>query len=95
LQGVPYLEGVNMDSAAIIRQIAPQAKIAVVGLRRFDMVRHVVENGIGDLVSLSRPFIREPSLVQKLMDGGESDCVHCGLCTSGAVTGKGIGCHYE
>jgi len=41
----------------------------------------VVDQGLADLVSLSRPFIREPDLVRKLAAGQpEATCTRCDGC---------------
>jgi 2,4-dienoyl-CoA reductase-like NADH-dependent reductase (Old Yellow Enzyme family) len=58
------------------------AKLAVVGgLLRFEMMDKIVRDGTADLVSMSRPFLRQPNLVQLLEKGAaRADCIHCGLC---------------
>ena len=41
----------------------------------------VVEADLADMVSLSRPFIREPDLVQKFKNGAkETTCIRCDAC---------------
>ena len=43
----------------------------------------VVERGISDLISLSRPFINEPDLVKRLKEGQEEvSCIRCDACDS-------------
>lgn len=91
--GVPYFEGYNVESTKMIRKLVPEAKLAVVGgLRRFDILEKIVKTGICDIVSLSRPFLREPDLVKKFKNSAkESKCISCGLCIYG---NKGVRCYY-
>jgi 2,4-dienoyl-CoA reductase-like NADH-dependent reductase (Old Yellow Enzyme family) len=82
LKDVPYFEAFNLDSAKVIRARNRNANIAVVGgLLQFETMEKIVKDGVGQLVSLSRPFLRQPNLV-KLFENGlaKADCIHCGLC---------------
>ncbi|MEW5902706.1 MAG: hypothetical protein AB1715_14670, partial [Acidobacteriota bacterium] len=60
------------------------------GLRTFAVMERVVEQGEADLISLSRPFIREPSLVHKFRTGAvsRSECISCNKC----FNPRGISC---
>lgn len=93
--GVPFHEGYNIASVKKIRKLVPNAKLAVVGgLRKFDTIEKVVKSGIADIVSLSRPFLRQPNLVKKFKTtSNESKCISCGLCTFGPTDGE-IKCYY-
>ncbi|OHT11955.1 oxidoreductase, FAD/FMN-binding family protein [Tritrichomonas foetus] len=90
---VPYFEGYNIDATNTIRRIAPNAKLAIVGgLRNFDTMDHVVAGGTADMISMARPFIRQPSLVKDLKKGtDDSKCISCALCSYG---NKGVTCYY-
>lgn len=81
--GVPYHEGYNIESVKKIRKLVPNAKLAVVGgLRKYDTMNKVVKAGIADIVSMSRPFLRQPNLVKKFKTTlKESKCISCGLCS--------------
>ncbi len=66
-------------------QIKPAVDIPVIlvgGMRSFKVMEEIVQEGIADLLSMSRPFIREPDLVQKFMDGKKdrADCISCSKC---------------
>jgi 2,4-dienoyl-CoA reductase-like NADH-dependent reductase (Old Yellow Enzyme family) len=50
------------------------------GFTKLETMEKVVEADLADMVSLSRPFIREPDLVQKLKRGAESTCIRCDAC---------------
>jgi hypothetical protein len=42
----------------------------------------IVRSGDADFLALARPFVREPDLVNKLLQGrrGSVDCVSCNIC---------------
>jgi 2,4-dienoyl-CoA reductase-like NADH-dependent reductase (Old Yellow Enzyme family) len=53
----------------------------VSGFKTLDIMRKAVENDLTDMISLSRPFIREPDLVKKLKRGQkEATCIRCDAC---------------
>jgi 2,4-dienoyl-CoA reductase-like NADH-dependent reductase (Old Yellow Enzyme family) len=80
--GIPYYEGFNLDSTKVIRAKTGKAKLAAVGgFLRFETLEKVVTEGTADVVSLSRPFLRQPNLVKLFEKGLEkAECIHCGLC---------------
>jgi len=51
------------------------------GFKPLETMNRVIEEGLTDMVSLSRPFIREPDLVKKLKQGQrEAHCIRCDAC---------------
>jgi 2,4-dienoyl-CoA reductase-like NADH-dependent reductase (Old Yellow Enzyme family) len=82
IKEVPFTEGYNIASAKMIRKVVGNANLAVCGgLRRFAQMEGIVNDGTVQLVSLSRPFLRQPDLVNALMmEGRDADCIFCGLC---------------
>jgi 2,4-dienoyl-CoA reductase-like NADH-dependent reductase (Old Yellow Enzyme family) len=79
---LPYSEKYNYPAAKIIKELAPSKKLAVVGgWRKFKDMEKAVKDGTAELISLSRPLIREPNLVQMMMNGRKtSRCCSCGDC---------------
>ena len=67
---------------ARIREVTGSTPLALVdGLTTVAGMQAVVDQGLADLVSLSRPFIREPDLVRKLAAGQpEVTCTRCDGC---------------
>jgi len=58
--------------------------IALVGgIRSLPVMQSVIDEGAADIISMSRPFIREPDLVKKLANGiaTRASCISCGLCS--------------
>jgi 2,4-dienoyl-CoA reductase-like NADH-dependent reductase (Old Yellow Enzyme family) len=61
--------------------IKPTTTGLVSGFRKLEAMKKAVENGLTDIVSLSRPFIREPNLVKNLKNGQkEASCIRCDAC---------------
>jgi 2,4-dienoyl-CoA reductase-like NADH-dependent reductase (Old Yellow Enzyme family) len=91
-EGVPYSEGYNVEATRGVREIAPRAKLAAVGgIRSFAFMEKIVATGVADIVSMSRPFLRQPDLVKALKNEGKNaECVSCGLC----ILGLGARCHF-
>jgi 2,4-dienoyl-CoA reductase-like NADH-dependent reductase (Old Yellow Enzyme family) len=67
---------------AMIRGAATPTPVALVnGFSTLAGMQAVVDASVADLVSLSRPFIREPDLVARLAAGqAEVRCTRCDLC---------------
>ncbi len=89
----PQREAYLLESARAVRHYSPLPIILVGGLRsRPVMEQLLAEEGI-DLVSLSRPLIREPDLPRKLENDpeGRAECVSCNRCWP-RTPGEGIAC---
>jgi 2,4-dienoyl-CoA reductase-like NADH-dependent reductase (Old Yellow Enzyme family) len=77
------------------REIKKAVKIPVIsvgGFRRFEDIESVLNAGDCDMVSLSRPFIRNRDLVSVLRPGWKSSCSNCNQCFSEAFGGRGLRC---
>jgi 2,4-dienoyl-CoA reductase-like NADH-dependent reductase (Old Yellow Enzyme family) len=83
-------EGYFVDSAARVKAAVHIPVVGLGGLRTFRAMENMVLKGRADLVSMSRPFIREPALVRKFREGeiGKSGCVSCNKC----MNPRGIAC---
>ena len=75
-------EGYFVDNAARIKKALSIPVFALGGIRSFSVMEKIIEKGRSDLISMSRPFIREPFLVQKFRDGliKKSECISCNKC---------------
>jgi 2,4-dienoyl-CoA reductase-like NADH-dependent reductase (Old Yellow Enzyme family) len=97
IEEVPFTEGYNLESARRVRKVVGEnVKLAVCGgLRRFGQMEGIVKDGTVDVVSLSRPFLRQPDLVKVLKgEGRDADCIHCGLCQHAPRGTSGVNCLY-
>ncbi len=84
--------------AAKIRKVTRPLPLALVnGIRSLKCMEAIIKKDLADLISMSRPFIREPALVKRLEAGQEaSTCTSCGICISKEVFGKMmLRCHLD
>lgn len=78
----------NLKEAHIIRQNVQIPVIVVGGMHRLRDITHAIESRKVDLVSMSRPFIAEPNIVEKFLHGQEaSRCIMCNYCSIGLLVG--------
>jgi 2,4-dienoyl-CoA reductase-like NADH-dependent reductase (Old Yellow Enzyme family) len=56
--------------------------ILVGGIRTTESMVDILDSGDADFLAMARPFIREPDLANKLIDGrtGMVECVSCNMC---------------
>ncbi len=75
-------EAYFLSNAKKFREVVDVPLIIVGGLRSLDLMENLVEDGETDMVSLCRPFIREPDLVNRWKQGErrKADCISCNGC---------------
>ncbi|SRX81618.1 NADH:flavin oxidoreductase [Mycolicibacterium parafortuitum] len=78
----PEPEAYFLDFADAVRARVDTKVILVGGIRRLDTVDRLIAGGRADFVSMARPFIREPDLVNRLATGAQTSpaCVSCNIC---------------
>ncbi|GAB6909246.1 NADH:flavin oxidoreductase [Desulfosarcina cetonica] len=71
--------------------------ILVGGIRSFHIAKQIVNDGVADYVSLCRPLIREPALINRWKSGNvqKSACISDNLCIKPALQGRGLHCVAE
>ena len=71
-----------LDCVKKFKALNPDAKFSISrGPRSFDEMEKLVKEQNVDLISLGRPLLKEPYLIQKFYDGtSESDCDNCNQC---------------
>jgi len=71
--------------------------ILVGGIRSPDLAEKLLEQGVADYFSMSRPFIREPELVQRWASGDRSKarCLSDNQCFGPGRAGEGVYCVTE
>ena len=71
--------------------------IVVGGMRSFTVAERLVKEGIADYISMSRPFIREPDLINRWKTGDllKAACVSDNQCFGPGMKGVGIYCVTE
>lgn len=77
-------EGYFVDSAARVKKDVRVPVFGLGGIRTLAVAERMVADGRVDLVSLSRPFIRDPFLVKRFREGlaVKSECISCNKCHS-------------
>jgi len=82
--------------AEALREAVSIPLILVGGMRSPSVIEKVLAEGIADMVSLSRPFIREPRLVKRWMQGdtARATCISCNQCGDNVFT-QPMRCYVE
>jgi len=89
------LNNYNVDAAAHIKGNVDIPVIVVGGIRRLKDMENIISEKKADYVSMCRPFIIEPGIVNKFKSGtqDESKCINCGFCLMGVSATK-VRCYY-
>ncbi len=85
------------ERAAAVKKIVKIPVIAVGGIRSLEMANSIVDSGDADLISMSRPFIREPEIVNRWQLGETKPamCISCNKCFTILARGKPLECGEE
>lgn len=92
------------DQEAYYREAARRYKqslraplMLVGGIRSYGVAERLVNEGLADYISMSRPLIREPELINRWKSGdiGKATCISDNLCFKPAIEGQGIYCVVE
>jgi 2,4-dienoyl-CoA reductase-like NADH-dependent reductase (Old Yellow Enzyme family) len=75
-------EGYFVENAARIKSAVRVPVSGLGGIRSLAVAERLVREGLVDLVSLSRPLIRDPFLVRHFREGlsARSECISCNKC---------------
>ncbi len=82
------------------RALKKQTAVAIIlvgGNRSYHVAERLVNEGVADYISMSRPLIREPHLINRWKAGDftKSACVSDNMCFQPAIKGEGIYCVTE
>lgn len=68
--------------------------ILVGGIRSYELAERLIDEGVADYISMSRPFIRNPGLINRWKAGDllEAECISCNNCFEQIKQGKGVSC---
>jgi 2,4-dienoyl-CoA reductase-like NADH-dependent reductase (Old Yellow Enzyme family) len=107
LRGKPFAETeyrtkINrLDKEGYFRQWCKEIKkevqvpvMMVGGLRSYDLMEEIVQKGEADFISLCRPFIREPGILNDWMGGNthRAKCISCNKCLEAVRKGEALHC---
>jgi 2,4-dienoyl-CoA reductase-like NADH-dependent reductase (Old Yellow Enzyme family) len=91
----------NLDREAYYRSWCAKIKkkvdvpvMLVGGLRSFELMEEIVRSKEADFISLSRPLIRNPSIINdwKRGDHHRAECISCNRCLEGLRSGERLDC---
>ena len=94
IEDFKYQSFYNLNAAKIIKKNNPSIKLALVGgIRNFNEMNNLIESNIIDLISLSRPLIKDPYLIKRFLANtlDESTCLNCSSCIFQSK--NGVFCH--
>jgi len=85
---------------SIAKRIKKQVSVPIIlvgGVRSLKAIHQILERGDADLVSMSRPLIREPGLVRRWHKGDQKKarCISCNQCFGAAISPQGLSCVVE
>ncbi|MCP4578209.1 MAG: NADH:flavin oxidoreductase [Deltaproteobacteria bacterium] len=89
-------EGYNLEAAKMIKPVLDDIPLLLVGgMRTVSHMASILENNHADLISMSRPFIREPFLVNKIKEGKKDkvSCVSCNRCLAAVANDIPVYCY--
>jgi 2,4-dienoyl-CoA reductase-like NADH-dependent reductase (Old Yellow Enzyme family) len=90
-------EAYLLKQASSIKQAVSVPVILVGGIRSFEVAEQIIIDGKADYISLSRPLIREPHLIERWRSGDltKATCLSDNLCLDAAIGGKPLHCVVE
>jgi 2,4-dienoyl-CoA reductase-like NADH-dependent reductase (Old Yellow Enzyme family) len=79
------------------RRVKRQVTVPVMmvgGLRTFELMEEAIQEGEADFISLCRPLIREPGIINEWKGGDRhrATCISCNMCLSAIVKGETLHC---
>ncbi len=82
------------ERAAALKRVVTVPVMVVGGIRSLEMAKSIVESGDADLISMSRPFIREPDLLARWQRGETepAKCISCLKCYAIVARGEPLEC---
>ena len=89
-------EGYNLEAAKMIKPVLGNIALFLVGgMRTVAHMEEVLEKNYADFISMARPFIREPFLVNKIKEGklDRVSCVSCNRCLAAITNGLPLYCY--
>lgn len=85
------------DAAARYKEKIGTPLMLVGGIRSSEAAEQIVRDGLADYISMSRPLIREPDLINRWKSGDTepATCVSCNGCFGAGIKGEGVHCIFE
>ena len=92
-----WFEGFYLEGAKKVKALTGVPVSAVGGIREIAMIEQILSENTADLISLSRPLIREPDLINRWAKGDNrpARCISCNGCFNVMAKGEGLFCVQE
>lgn len=93
----PEKEVFYREAAARYKEKIGVPLMLVGGIRSYAVAEKLITDGLADYISLSRPLIREPALINRWKSGDlkKSTCISDNACLGPALKGEGLYCVRE
>jgi 2,4-dienoyl-CoA reductase-like NADH-dependent reductase (Old Yellow Enzyme family) len=91
-----FEEGYNLKASKMMKPSIGKTSLMVVGgFRTVSYMEEVIEKGYTDFIALSRPFIRDPSLVKRIKEEkiDRVSCISCNKCFAGLAYDLPLNCY--
>lgn len=92
----PFVEAYNREHVGKVKAVLGDVPLALVGgMRTVGAMQECLDGGSADLISLSRPLLREPHLVAKLKadPAAVPACTNCTRCLAACFYDVPIRCY--
>ena len=91
---VEAAEAYFQNEARVFKEKVEVPLILVGGIRSYGVAQRLIDERVTDYISMSRPFIRDPELINHWKAGDllEAECISCNNCFEQIKQGKGASC---
>jgi 2,4-dienoyl-CoA reductase-like NADH-dependent reductase (Old Yellow Enzyme family) len=89
-------EPYNLEAAKVVKPAIKETPLLLVGgMRTVSQMEAVISKELADFVSMSRPFIREPTLVKRIREKktARASCVSCNKCLAAVANNMPVQCY--
>ena len=85
------------ETAAMVKRAVKVPVMMVGGIRSLATAKDIIESGDADLISMCRPFIREPGFLKRWQSGEtmHTSCISCNKCLGLGASGGSMECGEE
>ena len=85
------------ERAATVKKAVSVPVMVVAGIRSLELSQNIVDSDDADMISMCRPFIREPGLINRWQRGksAPAKCVSCRKCMAATLKNKLLECAQE
>ncbi len=94
----PQEETYYRDAAQMYKARVKKMPLMLVGgIRSLEASEKILTDGLADMIAMSRPFIREPNLIERWQKGdtARATCLSCDGCRKPIANGEGLRCVVE